>query len=261
MSSFTEAGARRPGSIASSLARSSVATTIYRDSAVLNPMPATQIISAKPAMVSVIKGNTPGNTPPVPSVDFAKHGGNAVKPILVKMPSSGGESGSATSSLRTMKPVALNIIRKDKNLSPGSAETASISSSTTRVPSSSSNNNATTPDTNSTKSHRYTGNSLAPSEMSMDTHRRARQSGYTHRSSHATTYSIESSEDDADHERSRRSLLDRREEVTASPFTDAAEAKTPTEATMPKDALTPNAGHGQVERGKSPFEDENRIDK
>lgn len=226
MSSFTEAGARRPGSIASSLARSSVATTIYRDSAVLNPMPATQIISAKPAMVSVIKGS-PAYTPPVPAVDFAKHRGVGAKPIQVQMPGSGG-GGSATSSLRTMKPVALNIIRsKPNHLAPDTASMISGLSSPS----------------DSRKSKRFTKDSLAPSEMSVDTHRRARQSGY--RSSHLSGNTDYSSDEEGefDHERSRRSLLEGREEATASPFTDAAEVKN---------------GEG-VERGKSPFEDEHRI--
>jgi hypothetical protein len=226
--------ARRPGSIAPSLARTSVASTIYRDSAVVNQMPATQIIGGKAAIVSVIsKGSTPSSTPPVPSVDFAKHGGTAVKPVkpvIIKMPASDG-SGSATSSLKTMKPVALNIIRKkDKT------DASSIASS---VP--------------SRDPKRNTKNSLAPSELSVDTHRRARQSGLTHRSSHLTMYS---DEDDDEHERSRLSLLEKREDA-ASPFSDAAEVKTPTTPTTTtvdalKISMTPKAA---VERGKSPFED------
>jgi hypothetical protein len=233
--------ARRPGSIASSLARTSVATTIYRDSAVVNPMPATQIIGGKAAIVSVgSKGSTPGSTPPVPAVDFAKHGGNAVKPVIVKMPSSDG-SGNATNSLKTMKPVALNIIRKDKK----NADAVSITSS------------AADSSANSRSSKRMTKASLAPSEMSIDTHRRARHSGLTHRSSRATSYS---DDEEDEHERSRQSLLDKRAEETASPFTDAAEAKTPTTPTTPKDALkiataTPRSEREAVERGKSPFED------
>ncbi|KAF2093791.1 hypothetical protein NA57DRAFT_47504, partial [Rhizodiscina lignyota] len=71
-------------SIAPSLARSSVATTIYRSQAQVSPLPApTQtMIRGKAAVVSVNKGNsssgsstinTPADTPPVPQIDFVKH--------------------------------------------------------------------------------------------------------------------------------------------------------------------------------------------
>ncbi|KIW02304.1 uncharacterized protein PV09_06451 [Verruconis gallopava] len=230
-------GERRPGSIAPSLARTSMASTIFMDSAVVNPMPATQIIGGKAAIVSVgSKGSTPGSTPPVPSVDFAKHGGKAVKPVIIKMPSSTDGSGSATSSLKTMKPVALNIIRKDKK---APSDVASVDSSALE----------------SRDSKRMTKSSLAPSEMSVETHRRARQSGLTHRSSRHTTYS-DLSDDDDEHERSRQSLMDRRNE---SPFTDAAEIKTPTTPSVPGGSplkiSTPSSSKEAAERGKSPFED------
>lgn len=48
-------------SIATSLARSSIATTIYRNDAVISPMPAQQVRTAKAAMVSVAGSGT--NTP------------------------------------------------------------------------------------------------------------------------------------------------------------------------------------------------------
>lgn len=61
-------------SISPSLARSSVATTIYRNNAIVSPVPAQQAMRAKPAMVSVKSGqnspsSTPGSqTPAVPSI-------------------------------------------------------------------------------------------------------------------------------------------------------------------------------------------------
>ncbi|GAD97440.1 hypothetical protein ANI_1_500084 [Paecilomyces variotii No. 5] len=52
-------------SIAPSLARSSVATTVYRSNAIVSPIPAQQIVRTKAAMVSVKSGgSTPSQTPP-----------------------------------------------------------------------------------------------------------------------------------------------------------------------------------------------------
>ena len=252
MSAMTDA--RRPGSIAPSLARTSMASTIFRDSAVVHPMPATQIIGGKAAIVSVgtgsTKSSTPVSTPPVPSVDFAKHGGNKVKPVMIKMPSqqSSSDGSSATSSLKTMKPVALNIIRKDKKVNAANgvgvaADAASIRSATSAAPSS------------SRDEKRATKASLAPSELSVDTHRRARQSGLTHRS---TTYSdFDDDEDGDEHERGRQSLLDTKVPQgvpVTSPFTDAAATALPAETGSLKVA-TPTTPRAVVERGKSPFDD------
>ena len=63
-------------SISPSLARSSVATTIYRDNAIVSPMPAQQALRGKAAVVSVKSGNTTPTsdggqfgetTPPLPA--------------------------------------------------------------------------------------------------------------------------------------------------------------------------------------------------
>ncbi|KAL1849791.1 overproduction-induced pheromone-resistant [Paecilomyces lecythidis] len=52
-------------SLAPSLARSSVATTVYRSNAIVSPIPAQQIVRTKAAMVSVKSGgSTPSQTPP-----------------------------------------------------------------------------------------------------------------------------------------------------------------------------------------------------
>jgi hypothetical protein len=247
MSSITDAH-RRPGSIAPSLARTSMASTIFRDSAVINPMPATQIIGGKAAIVSVGSKGTPGSTPPVPSVDFAKHSGKAVKPVMVKMPSSSSEgSGSATSSLKTMKPVALNIIRAKPK---PAADTVSLAS-------------VATAKSSTADERRMTKQSIAPSELSVDTHRRARQSGMTHRSSRMTTYS-DLEDDEDEHERGRQSLLDTKV-PPQSPFSDAAEAKTPPGssggASLKPSIVTVGGAKKEevVERGKSPFDDPEDI--
>ena len=66
-------------SISPSLARSSVATTIYRNNAIVSPIPAQQAMRAKAAMVSVKSGNstpgslTPGSAAPaVPAITSAQ---------------------------------------------------------------------------------------------------------------------------------------------------------------------------------------------
>jgi len=236
--SATTSDGRRPGSIAPSLARTSMASTIFRDSGVINPMPATQVIGGKAAIIIVgSKGSTPASTPPVPSVDFAKHGGNKVKPVMINMPSSSSDGSNASGNLKTMKPVALNIIRKDKKANTANgvgtaADAASIRSATSHVSAATSRDEK-----------RTTKASLAASELSVDTHRRARQSGLTHRSSHVTTYSDLDDEED-EHERGRQSLLDTKVPLT-SPFTDAAAVR----------AATPTTPKANVERGKSPFDD------
>lgn len=66
-------------SIATSLARSSIATTIYRNDAIISPMPAQQVRAAKAAMVSVSGSNTPDtlslrtiDAPAVPAITDAQ---------------------------------------------------------------------------------------------------------------------------------------------------------------------------------------------
>ncbi|MCJ1362856.1 hypothetical protein MMC16_001962 [Acarospora aff. strigata] len=67
-------------SITPSLARSSVATTIYRNNAIVNPSPAQTILRGKAAVVSVKSSGTTtpiespdGTAPPVPTIDFERH--------------------------------------------------------------------------------------------------------------------------------------------------------------------------------------------
>jgi hypothetical protein len=66
-----------------SMARSSVATTIYRNNAVINPVPAQTIVRGKAAVVSVKSSgpNSPldsptSDAPPVPLIDYERHHAN-----------------------------------------------------------------------------------------------------------------------------------------------------------------------------------------
>ncbi|KAK5148922.1 hypothetical protein LTR04_000319 [Oleoguttula sp. CCFEE 6159] len=93
-------------SIAPSLARSSVASTVYRNDAVVDPMPAqtNTIVRGKAAMVSVKSSqgsspiDTPGaTTPPVPAVDYQRHGQKAAT-ALTSTASDAGRSSSSSSN-------------------------------------------------------------------------------------------------------------------------------------------------------------------
>ena len=68
-------------SITPSLARNSIATTIYRNNAVINPVPAQTVTRGKATAVSVksSRKNSPTGTPriaspPIPTIDYQKHG-------------------------------------------------------------------------------------------------------------------------------------------------------------------------------------------
>ncbi len=83
-------------SMTPSMARSSVATTIYRNNAIINPMPAQTALRGKAAVVSVKSSGTTTpiespdiSAPPVPSIDFERHtllGGfaNSNSPIIAR---------------------------------------------------------------------------------------------------------------------------------------------------------------------------------
>lgn len=103
-------------SIAPSLARASVASTMYRQNAIVSPLPAQTIVRGKAAVVSVKStgsnspAETPGlETPPVPQID-PKHN----KPIRIQMPGIMGISPSnSVRSTAQLGPVrALNITKK-----------------------------------------------------------------------------------------------------------------------------------------------------
>ncbi|EUC43653.1 hypothetical protein COCMIDRAFT_38455 [Bipolaris oryzae ATCC 44560] len=101
-------------SIAPSLAqRGSVASTMYRQNAIVSPLPAQTIVRGKAAVVSVKStgstspGETPTQTPPIPSID-PKH---SLKPIRIQMPGiSPANSVRSTAQLGPVK--ALHITKK-----------------------------------------------------------------------------------------------------------------------------------------------------
>ena len=99
-------------SITPSLARSSMASTVYRDDATVEPMPATAVQRLAPRMVSVRSNSTgtgsltdtSGSSTPVPSDhhDFATSASQGKgKGVQVLMPGQTGERPSTSSSLRS----------------------------------------------------------------------------------------------------------------------------------------------------------------
>ncbi|KAH4164912.1 hypothetical protein HBH64_119760 [Parastagonospora nodorum] len=103
-------------SIAPSLARASVASTMYRQNAIVSPLPAQTIVRGKAAVVSVKSmssspAETPSSeTPPVPSID-PKHSN---KSLRIQMPGVMGLSpANSVRSTAQLGPVrALNITKK-----------------------------------------------------------------------------------------------------------------------------------------------------
>lgn len=116
-------------SISPSLARSSVATTIYRNNAIVSPLPAQTIVRGKAAVVSVKSGSsgspseTPGNeTPPVPSINYdqlEKEGKSPTGGFKIQMPHSSDKPGlspqGSVKSVQIGKPKALTITKGKKS--------------------------------------------------------------------------------------------------------------------------------------------------
>ncbi|KAF2139282.1 uncharacterized protein K452DRAFT_289831 [Aplosporella prunicola CBS 121167] len=133
-------------SISPSLARSSVATTIYRNNAVISPLPAQTIVRGKAAVVSVKSGSsgspaeTPSSeTPPVPAINYDRldRDGSVKSPFRVQMPSSsdGGSlkpGMSPQGSIRSVQTVGkakpLNIVKKNSTKGKSTA-TSSLANS------------------------------------------------------------------------------------------------------------------------------------
>ncbi|KAF2502686.1 hypothetical protein BU16DRAFT_554731 [Lophium mytilinum] len=251
-------------SITPSLQRSSVATTIYRNNAIVSPLPAQTIVRGKAAVVSVKSSgssspsDTPGyETPPIPQIE-QKH---LAAPMRIQMPGMGSSSslspsGSIRSTGTLAKPTALNIVRKAK---PALVTTPSSSSTTSST----------------TTTRPVTAVSVAESESTVG-HSRARQSG---------SLDSDSESDSDDHSRARRSLLreesnPRDSEITViqdtpginqGPFADSASPDPPQRQFSRSSMLGPSGLETITEdhsskrtsktshRTQSPFSDDNEI--
>jgi hypothetical protein len=185
-------------SIAPSLARASVASTMYRQNAIVSPLPAQTIVRGKAAVVSVkSNGSSPtdtpsAETPPVPFLD-PKH---AARQIRYQMPGSMGLSpANSVRSTAQLGPVrALNITKKksiDLNSTPtkGSTNSSSFSNDRTAV---------NTPEVLVPAARPLTGFSVTSSDDGVS-HARARQAG--------APDSDSDSDSDEEHARAHRTLL------------------------------------------------------
>lgn len=184
-------------SIAPSLARNSVASTMYRQNAIVSPLPAQTIVRGKAAVVSVKSNgsNTPDDaqsmmsTPPVPQID-PKHA-QQVKPIRIQMP--GLSSKSSVQSTATLGPVrALNITKKKSSDTTPPKSSASSFASNDRTA-------VATPEALVQSSRPLTGYSVASTDSGVS-HARGRQVV-------SLAESDSESDDEEEHQRSRQSLL------------------------------------------------------
>lgn len=185
-------------SIAPSLARASVASTMYRQNAIVSPLPAQTIVRGKAAVVSVkSNGSSPSetpsleSTPPVPQID-PKHTG---KQIRVQMPGVIGLSPSnSVRSTAQLGPVrALNITKKKSSdlASTKSSGNSSFSNDRTAV-------NTPTPEVLVPAARPLTEISMVSSDDGV-AHARARKIG--------DVDSDSDSDSDDEHVRAHRTLL------------------------------------------------------
>jgi hypothetical protein len=205
-------------SIAPSLARASVASTMYRQNAIVSPLPAQTIVRGKAAVVSV-KSNgsspslTPGaETPPVPSID-PKHSN---KSLRVQMPGVIGLSpANSVRSTAQLGPVrALNITKKKSvdlsTQSKGSGNSSSFSNDRTAV---------NTPEVLVPVARPITGYSTTSSDDGV-AHARARRTG--------DVDSDSDSDSDEEHARAHRTLLrNSASDRDSDAFTDFQETPSP----------------------------------
>ncbi|KAF2871574.1 hypothetical protein BDV95DRAFT_607004 [Massariosphaeria phaeospora] len=228
-SGTTDARSSFAPTLAPSLARGSVASTVYRQNAIVSPLPAQTIVRGKAAVVSVKSSGsnspveTPGiDTPPVPQID-PKH---SVQPIRIQMPGMTSSSSTTLSSQNSVRSTAtlgkvraLNITKRRP-------------SDTTPPKSSSSNDSditVTSPETLVPPMRPLTDISLASTDDGV-MHARARQ---------ARSVDSESDSEDDDHYHFRRSLLRASSSARDSDITDIQD--TPTTV-------------------QSPFTDNSRVD-
>lgn len=271
-------------SIAPSLARASVASTMYRQNAIVSPLPAQTIVRGKAAVVSVKSSGsstveTPrAETPPVPQID-PKHSN---KSLRIQMPGVAGLSpANSVRSTAQLGPVrALNITKKqstDLSSTPpkSSGNSSSFSNDRTAV---------NTPEVLVPQARPLTSISVTSSDDGV-AHARARRIG--------DDDSDLDSDSDEEHARANRTLLrnsasDRDSEAFTdiqdtptqhqSPFTDSSSLDPPRPAISQRitsydtslglrTPMTPiveeapsNRGSTVSRRDQSPFSDNNKSE-
>ncbi|KAI9684510.1 MAG: hypothetical protein M1829_002320 [Trizodia sp. TS-e1964] len=227
---------RARGSYARTSLTPSVATTIYRHNAIVDPMPAQTVHLAKAAVVSVKStGNSspdesPAATPPVPSVNYQRHGGHralGMREIAEEQPppSPAFSVGSTflNSTASTAMPVHARpvlVTKSSRNhLGAASLAPSSVSSASSTIRPDRPRISVASAVSTHSRAMRHTVDSTAFDELSTD-------------------------EDEDPHARSRRSLMgrDRDSKVTViedtpainqSPFRDPEPTPSPTPPVAP----------------------------
>ena len=265
-------------SIAPSLAqRGSVASTMYRQNAIVSPLPAQTIVRGKAAVVSVksTATNSPAetskefDTPPVPQID-PKHG---IKPIRIHMPGvSPANSVRSTAQLGGVK--ALNITKKRSiDATPPKSSSNSLASDERTL--------VNTPEVLVPSARPLTGYSTTSSDDGV-AHSRARRGSLASESG---------DESDDDHARAKQTLFrnsssssresgvteiqDKSPSMDRSPFTDSSSLEPPrpmmsqriTSYDTSRTPMTPIVEEAASKRGstvsrrdQSPFHDSNKSE-
>ncbi|EDU40796.1 membrane anchor opy2 protein [Pyrenophora tritici-repentis] len=266
-------------SIAPSLAqRGSVASTMYRQNAIVSPLPAQTIVRGKAAVVSVksTATNSPAetpkefDTPPVPQID-PKHGG--LKPIRIQMPGvSPANSVRSTAQLGGVK--ALNITKKrSMDITPPKSSSNSLASDDRTL--------VNSPEVLVPSARPLTGYSTTSSDDGV-AHSRARRGSLASESGE---------ESDDDHARAKQTLFrnsstssrdsgvteiqDKTPTMDRSPFTDSSSLEPPrpmmsqriTSYDTSRTPMTPIVEEAASKRGstvsrrdQSPFHDSNKSE-
>jgi hypothetical protein len=256
--------------------RNSVASTMYRQNAIVSPLPAQTIVRGKAAVVSVKTNgtNSPADseTPPVPQID-QKH---TVKPIRIAMP--GISPANSVRSTAQLGPVrALNITRKKgSDVTPPKSSAASTASAERTL--------VNTPEVLVPSARPLTDYSMSSSDDGV-AHSRARRGSLA-----------SDSEDDSDddHPRAKQTLLrnsptprdsdltefqDNTPTMAQSPFSDSSALEPPRPMMSQRitsyepsqglrEPMTPIVEESMSKRGSiasyrrdaSPFSDSNRSD-
>ncbi|KAJ9643445.1 hypothetical protein H2199_004124 [Coniosporium tulheliwenetii] len=256
-------------SLTPSLARNSVASTVYRNNAVVDPMPAQTVVRGKAAVVSVKSSQsnspvgTPGaETPPVPSIDYSKF--TSKGPSRVQIPHSLASSARSTphGSIRSVqtvgKPKALTIIKREKApVRMTSSDT--LQSQNTIISFETADSSPSVPIGLAPSSSRpLTHVSEASTSSAGTAHRRARQSD--------NLLDDSDSDGEGDHDRARMSLLGRDSQITEiadtpalpiSPFMDAGRQGG---WRLWRRRRIGVGGGGSRGRARSPFGDEHAVE-
>ncbi|KKY21629.1 putative membrane anchor opy2 [Phaeomoniella chlamydospora] len=222
-------------SISPSLARSSVATTIYRNNAIVSPIPAQQALRGRAAVVSVKSGSTTPTlaesqrtvTPPMPAnaAQIAMSGSSIVARTMVPKPIQVKKSNSGTSI-----PTLANLKAKAaENKSPPARLETSDETSSNEVDPKQNRKSVIANERSGRRSDAVTVIEDSPAQGGLNSTARASSSGtnHGHKKSESLQFLIEEAMNRAAKD-PRQATLDNTNETEkkdGGPFSDANELK------------------------------------